>query len=165
MCGFASNTKKATNHKRKKYVALFLAFILFCPINAHMEKRSLKIIITNENDSLNYQIEEAFFMIHPDTDIEYILYTEDQLYSHLQAGTTDGDLVILPYNILYHMEEKGYLAYLNDTVGLSSYPEQMIDISAWLTNNDKLFALPISISQNSWYWKCRRIHWTRLSRR
>ena len=144
-------TEKALN-LMKRLIVFMLVFSFFIPTNAHMEKHSLKIIVTNENDSLNYQIEEAFFMFHPDTDIEYILYTEDQLFSHLLAGTTDADLVILPYHILVSMEEKGYLAYLDDAAGLTSYPEQMIDISTWLTKNDKLFALPVSISQNSWYW-------------
>ena len=131
-------------------ICLFMTLLLSSVACA--ETDSLRIIVTYAENALNYPAEEAFFKLHPDTEIEYILYTEEQLYAHLQAGTEDADLVILPYNILVSMEEKGYLKYLDDAAGITGYPDQLVDWSEWLTRNDRLFALPVTVSQPSWFW-------------
>lgn len=115
-----------------------------------MAERQLKILIIDEGSALNWPAEEAFFAVHPDTEIEYILYTEEQLFMKLQAGKTDADLVILPYSILVDMEKMGYLRDLGEAVGLSTYPEQLIDLSQWLMEDGRLFALPTKISQDYW---------------
>ena len=136
----------------KKWIILILVCLLLVPETAHLEQKSVKIIVTYEENAMNIPAEEAFFSTHPDINIEYILYTEDQLYTHLLSGTTDADLVILPYHILKSMAEKGYLEYLDDIAGLKQYPAQLIDVKKWLMIENRLFALPVRISQNSWYW-------------
>jgi ABC-type glycerol-3-phosphate transport system substrate-binding protein len=135
----------------KKWIALLICMIAMISV-ACAEENVLRIAITTEEDAINWPTEEAFFLECPDMEIEYILYSEEQLNARIQAGTTGADLVILPYQDLAVLEEKGYLTYLDDAAGLTEYPKQIIDLSSLLEKNGRLFALPVSIGQDFWYW-------------
>ncbi len=135
----------------KKWIALLICMIAMISV-ACAEENVLRIAITTEEDAINWPTEEAFFLECPDMEIEYILYSEEQLNARIQAGTTGADLVILPYQNLAVLEEKGYLTYLDDAAGLTEYPKQIIDLSSLLEKNGRLFALPVSIGQDFRCW-------------
>jgi ABC-type glycerol-3-phosphate transport system substrate-binding protein len=116
------------------------------------ENQILKIIVLNESDAQNWTAEEAFFMAYPEVEIEYVLFSEDQLYSRLITQTVEADLVILPYNVLISLEKNGYLAYLDDAVGIHDYPDQLIDLSRLFMKDGRVFALPISLYQECYCW-------------
>ena len=135
---------------RKRIILLIFLAVLTGIASA--ENSVLRIAVIYPEDAQNWPAEEAFFAGCPTAEIEYILYSEEQLNARTQAGTTGADLVILPYRNLTVLEEKGYLTYLDDTAGLTEYPEQIIDLSSLLVKNDRLFALPVSIAQDYWCW-------------
>lgn len=116
------------------------------------EENTLKVIVTRETDAQNWPAEEAFFSHHPESVIEYTLYTEDQLFSQLLSQTVEADIVILPYGILNNLAEKGYLNYLDDAAGIYEYPAQLLDLRRLFVRNNRVFALPTSIRQEFLAW-------------
>ena len=56
-------------------ICLFMTLLLSSVACA--ETDSLRIIVTYAENALNYPAEEAFFKLHPDTEIEYILYPKN----------------------------------------------------------------------------------------
>ena len=132
-------------------ICIFVCIIMLSGMAA-AEQKKIRIVICREQDAQNWAVEEAFFAVHPDVEIEYLLYSEDQVYSRLMAKTIQADLVILPYNMLLSMTENGYIRNLEDAASLHEYPNQLLDLHALLTKNDNLFALPVSIYQEYWCW-------------
>jgi len=128
-----------------------MVFFVTLPVIAQAEER-IRIIVTREQDAQNWPVEEAFFTIHPEAEIEYMLYSEEPLNARLISHTSDADLVILPYNIMIALEEKGYLEYLDVAADIHSYPEQLLDLSRLLTRDGRVFALPVSLYQEYWLW-------------
>ena len=136
-----------------------LLIILLCltmlisalPATAEAAEQRLVIAITSEESALNLPLEEAFFKANPGVTIEYRLYSSNQLNSLLMTNQTDFDMIITGYAGLMDMVEKDYLLTL-DQIGLEAYPAELLDVSKLLTYNGKLFALPISIQQEAWFF-------------
>lgn len=136
-----------------------LLIILLCltmlisalPATAEEAEQRLVIAITSEESALNLPLEEAFFKANPGVTIEYRLYSSNQLNSLLMTNQTDFDMIITGYAGLMDMVEKDYLLTL-DQIGLEAYPAELLDVSKLLTYNGKLFALPISIRQEAWFF-------------
>lgn len=121
------------------------------PATAEEAEQRLVIAITSEESALNLPLEEAFFKANPGVTIEYRLYSSNQLNSLLMTNQTDFDMIITGYAGLMDMVEKDYLLTL-DQIGLEAYPAELLDVSELLTYNGKLFALPISIRQEAWFF-------------
>lgn len=121
------------------------------PTVAEEAEQRLVIAITSEEDALYLPIEEAFFKTNPNVTIEYRLYSSNQLNSLLMTNQTDFDIIISGYARMIDMAEKDYLLTL-DQIGLETYPAELLDVSELLTYNGKLFALPISIQQEAWFF-------------
>lgn len=121
------------------------------PATAEETEQRLVIAITSEEDALYLPIEEAFFKANPGVTIEYRLYSSNQLNSLLMSNQADFDMIITGYAGLMDMVEKDYLLTL-DQIGMETYPAKLLDVSELLTYNGKLFALPISIRQEAWFF-------------
>ena len=121
------------------------------PTMAEEEPQRLIIAVDSEESALNLSVEEAFFKENPNVTIEYRLYSPKQLNSILMTNQADFDMVILDYATLIDAIEKDYLLSL-DQIGLETYPEELLDVSQLLTYKEKLFALPISIRQEAWFF-------------
>lgn len=121
------------------------------PATAEAAEQRLVIAITSEESALNLPLEEAFFKANPGVTVEYRLYSSNQLDSLLMTNQADFDMIILGYAGLMDMVEKDYLLTL-DQIGLETYPAELLDVSKLLTYNGKLFALPISIRQEAWFF-------------
>ena len=67
------------------------------------------------------------------------------------SNQADFDMIITGYAGLMDMVEKDYLLTL-DQIGMETYPAKLLDVSELLTYNGKLFALPISIRQEAWFF-------------
>lgn len=109
------------------------------------------IAVDSEESALNLSVEEAFFKGNPNVTIEYRLYSPKQLNSVLMSNQADFDMIITGYAGLMDMVEKDYLLTL-DQIGMETYPAKLLDVSELLTYNGKLFALPISIRQEAWFF-------------
>ena len=138
---------------RRLLIVLLCLMLLIPALPATAEEASQRLIIavTSEEDALNLSIEEAFFRENPNVTIEYRLYSPKQLNSILMTNQADFDMVILDYATLMDVVEKDYLLAL-DQIGLEAYPAELLDMSELLTYNGKLFALPISIGQEAWFF-------------
>lgn len=134
----------------KKLMALMLAFLLACPALA--EEDTLIIAVTGAGDALMFAAEEAFFDLHPEAVIEYRLYTFEQISAMLMTGTADFDLVLLSSFNLKNLHQKGYLRTVSDALGLTDWPETLIDLSAHLTAEGEIFALPVCVTQSCYFW-------------
>lgn len=121
------------------------------PATAEAAEQRLVIAITSEESALNLPLEEAFFKANPGVTVEYRLYSSNQLDSLLMTNQADFDMIILGYAGLMDMVEKDYLLTL-DQIGMETYPAKLLDVSELLTYNGKLFALPISIRQEAWFF-------------
>ena len=136
-----------------------LLIILLCltmlipalPVTAEEDPQRLIIAVDSEESALNLSVEEAFFKENPNVTIEYRLYSPKQLNSVLMTNQADFDMVISDYATLMDVVEKDYLLTL-DQIGLEAYPAELLDVSELLTYNGKLFALPISIQQEAWFF-------------
>lgn len=136
-----------------------LLIILLCltmlipalPVTAEEEPQRLIIAVDSEESALNLSVEEAFFKGNQNVTIEYRLYSPKQLNSVLMTNQADFDMVISDYATLMDVAEKDYLLPL-DQIGLETYPEKLLNVSELLTYNGKLFALPISIRQEAWFF-------------
>ena len=138
---------------RRLLMLLLCLTILVPSFSAVAEEEPLHLVIavTSESDAQNLPIEEAFFKANPGVAIEYRLYSTNQLNSLLMTNQADFDMIITGYAGLMDMVEKDYLLPL-DQIGLETYPEKLLNVSELLTYNGKLFALPISIRQEAWFF-------------
>jgi len=140
-----------------KRLISFLCCVLFLPVIASSafteeETERLVIAIVNyESEAENFPIEEAFFKEHPNATIEYRLYTSEQFNSVLMNGQSDFDLAIATYRLTRAMLERGYIQTL-DTIGLTEYPEQLIDLSHLLMVDGKLIGIPLWEVQSCYFW-------------
>ena len=107
---------------------LLLASISFCAFAEDEPERVVIAMINYETGAQNFPIEEAFFKEHPNATIEYRIYSGEQFNGVLMNGQCDFDLAIATYSLERAMLERGYIQTL-DTIGLTEYPEQLIDLS------------------------------------
>lgn len=145
----------------KKLVSLLLIIITIMamcsvasaatPSNAVTTDDTLIIACVPYDCSDNVPLEEAFFKLHPETTIEYRIYSEEQFTSLLLNGQCDADIVIAGYRLTMSMAQKGYSQTL-DTIGLAEYQEQLIDLSRLLMYEGKLIGLPFYIVEECFFW-------------
>lgn len=138
----------------KRFLSLLCSLMFLIPTatKAVAEDEKLVIAILDyKSNAFNFSIEEAFFQQHPNATIEYHLYSTEQFNSILMNGQADFDLAIVTYSMLRTMLSKGYTQTL-DTIGLTEYPEQFIDLSRLLMVDGKLISLPLWEVQNCYFW-------------
>ena len=66
-------------------------------------------------------------------------------------GQSDFDLAIATYRLTRAMLERGYIQTL-DTIGLTEYPEQLIDLRHLLMVDGKLIGIPLWEVQSCYFW-------------
>ncbi len=140
----------------KRLFSLLLAVCCLCislsVVFAETSENTLVVVILDyKSNAENVPIEEAFFKMHPEATIEYRLYTTEQFTSLLLNGQCDADIVIADYPLALSMAQKGYSQTL-DTIGLTEYPEQLIDLSRLLMYEGKLIGLPFYIVEECFFW-------------
>lgn len=139
--------------KRVLSLLLCVLFLTF-PASAALAEESEHLviaIINYEHEAENFPIEEAFFKEHPNATIEYRLYTSEQFNAVLMNGQCDFDLAVATYSLERAMLERGYIQTL-DTIGLTEYPEQLIDLSHLLMVDGKLIGIPLWEVQECYFW-------------
>lgn len=130
---------------------LLLASIPFCAFAEDEPERVVIAMINYETGAQNFPIEEAFFKEHPNATIEYRIYSGEQFNGVLMNGQCDFDLAIATYSLERAMLERGYIQTL-DTIGLTEYPEQLIDLSHLLMVDGKLIGIPLWEVQECYFW-------------
>lgn len=138
---------------RIRWLCVCLA-VLLCPYISVAEEATPRLIIAVEYEAnaCNIAAEEAFLKIHPDAVIEYRKYTTEQFSAMAMTGEMDFDLAILDAETVNRMTQKGYVETLDEAIGLTEYPDKLIDIEKWVTLDGKMFMIPMSISQSIWVW-------------
>lgn len=139
----------------KRFFPLLLCFLFLAfPTSGAFAEESEHLVIAiidYEHEAENFPIEEAFFKEYPNATIEYRLYTSEQFNSVLMNGQNDFDLAIVDYRLTCAMAERGYTRTL-DTIGLTEYPEQLIDLSHLLMVDGKLIGIPLWEVQECYFW-------------